>query len=288
MLRIFKSLVKVVLYPRYQFRILLNDLKSYFGISPGKEKTIFIAGYPKSGTTWMENFTSNIPGYNPRVLHGSREILRNHNLPIDAFSKIRAYQYSSIKTHISAREENLEILVKNNIKKIIVMYRDPRDIVISNYNYVLKNNPWDSKSDFYKDYNKISKEDAIMHSIEMTGDFSSWVDGWINTSICNKNIDCLIIKYEELRNDPKGVYKKVLSFYGIKLNEKQFNKLILACNKTSNKAWLPQSLPGTRSTLYIGVSGGWKKSLNIEHKRKIKKIMGKSIVKLGYESNLKW
>ena len=44
---------------------------------------------------------------------------------------------------------NLLILKKANVKKILVMYRDPRDVAVSNYYHVLKSNPWNKSDKFY-------------------------------------------------------------------------------------------------------------------------------------------
>jgi hypothetical protein len=126
-----KIIIKVVLSPKYFFRIFINDFRAYFGKSPCCTKMIFVARYPKSGTTWVENFISNIPGYNPRILNGPREVLRHHNLPVDAFKKIPHYGYSAIKTHIAPSSQNIEILVNNEVNRVVVIYRDPRDIAVS-------------------------------------------------------------------------------------------------------------------------------------------------------------
>ena len=79
---------------------------SAFGSSFGEENILFVAGYPKSGTTWVENFISNIPGYNPRELNGDPEIIRLQNLPDDAFKWFPKSGYSSIKTHTNPNENN--------------------------------------------------------------------------------------------------------------------------------------------------------------------------------------
>jgi len=63
----------------------MNDIRAFFGHVPGKSRIIFVAGYPKSGTTWVENFISSIPEYNPRVLAGSGEMIWYHTLPADTF-----------------------------------------------------------------------------------------------------------------------------------------------------------------------------------------------------------
>lgn len=283
-----KFILKFTLYPKYYARVIFNDIRSFLNFKPGKTKTIFIAGYPKSGTTWMENFTSLIPGYNPRILNGSKEVLMRHDLPQNAFSRIRTYQYSSFKSHISPSKENIEILIENNINKIVVMYRDPRDIVLSNYNYVLKNNPWNPSDDHYVDYNLIDRNEGLMHSINMVGDFPKWVDGWYKISKINNNINCMYVKYEDFLQNPSIIFQNVLSFYGVKISTKQFQKIVFTSSNKTKISFLPQKLPGMRSTMHKGIIGGWREYLEAEHIVQIKKMFGKTLIDLGYETDLDW
>tara|TARA_B110000967_G_C18902071_1_gene576766 strand:- start:1569 stop:2462 length:894 start_codon:yes stop_codon:yes gene_type:complete len=290
-----KLLVKFFLFPKYFLRIFFNNIKSFFGFIPGQTKTIFIAGYPKSGTTWMENFVSKIPGYNPKVLSGSRELLRKLDLPYDAFSKIRKYQYSSIKSHITPTKENLKILIENDINKIVVMYRDPRDIIVSNYNYVLKNNPLETHDLDFVDYTKINMHDGLMHCIKRMDNvdyeytrYSKWVNGWLKISKNNVNIKCIIVKYEDLRQNPAEIFKNVLLFYGVTLTNLQLNNLIDSISLKPKKTLFNQTLPGMRSTMYKGIAGSWRDVLQQDHIELIKKLFGETLIELGYEEDLDW
>lgn len=284
-----KVSIKVVLSPYYFFRIVINDVRAYFGYVPGDSRIIFVAGYPKSGTTWVENFISNIPGYNPRVLGGDREVLRFHGLPPDAFDKIPKHGYSSIKTHINPNDENIDILVRNGVNKVLVMYRDPRDIVVSNYYHILKDNPWKPTDSFYADYSKMTKEDALSHSMDlMIDDFSSWIHGWKKCAEERQDIDCLVIKYEDLRNDPRGTFRKTLSFFGVELNKEQFDETFSASEKPLGGNFMTAFLPGKMSTKRKGTFGEWKKEFNANQKREFKEKAGSLLVELGYERDLDW
>lgn len=281
-----KKFLKVLISPAHYLSILANDIRALIGQAPGKTRILFVAGYPKSGTTWVENFISHIPGYSPRVLSGSAEIIRMHGLPPDAFDRIPGYAYSSIKTHIAPSEENVEVLVKNGINKVLIMYRDPRDIVVSNYYHVLKSNPWKAGDPWYADYTAMSKEEGLSHSIElMVDDYCSWVTGWRNIARNNPEIDCLIVQYEELRNDPVEVFKSILSFFAIELDRERFEALMLTAEKKSSR-FKAFGQPGSRSTKRKGTSGEWRNELNTEQQRLIMEKVGPLLVELGYEERL--
>ena len=280
-----RVIVKLILAPKYCFKIWKNDFTALMGRPPGGTRTIFVAGYPKSGTTWVENFISHIPGYNPRALYGDREVLRHHNLPEDAFVKIPKFGYSAIKTHVTPDAKNIDILIRSGVRKVLVMYRDPRDIVVSNYYHILKNNPWIPSDPFYANYSVMSKEEGISHALGMTlDDYIAWVSGWKAVAHDRQDIDCLFLKYEDLRNDPEEAFRGILEFFDVKLNNSQLNTVILASNKKSKKVFTTSLMPGNKSTKRKGIVGEWKEELNEKQKEIFKKKAGKFLIDLGYES----
>ena len=287
-----KSLIKIIFSPKYYLLIFFNDLRSLFGNKFGNVKIIFVAGYPKSGTTWVENFISNIPGYSPRILNGSRDMIRHHHLPKDAFNKIPNYGYSAIKTHILPYSKNIDVLIQAGINKVVVMYRDPRDIAISQYYHVLKENPWLASDQFYEDYTKMNKSSAIQHSIDMVlFDYDSWVKGWLSVEKNNSDIDCMVIKYEDLRLNSTQIFKKLLFFYGIELEDNLFNKMFISSDKKISTNFIDTftSLnPGTKSTKRKGQEGEWKMEMNSEHKKYFKDKAGDLLIELGYEDDYDW
>lgn len=282
-----KSLIKAIFAPRYYGKILINDLRALVGPSTNRSRIIFVAGYPKSGTTWVENFISRIPGYNPRILAGSDEILRQHNLPVDAFSRIPRYSYSAIKTHIIPNKQNIDNLVKNDVNKVLVMYRDPRDVIVSMYYYILRHNPWEPSDSCYADYSKMTKVDALSHAMNVIAeDFPSWVRGWRNVAEVRPEIDCLVVRYEDLLRDAVTTFQSILAFYNVKIKQTQFDTLMLASNRTSGKSLL--KLPGEKTTKRKGIAGEWEKELNNEQKAILKDKMGDILIELGYEVDRKW
>lgn len=288
----FKGLLKIILLPKYYLMIFINDVRSLLGKKFGDSKVIFVAGYPKSGTTWVENFISNIPGYSPRVLYGSDKLIRGHNLPTNSFINFPNYAYSSVKTHIYPNERNIDILISNKIKKVLIMYRDPRDIVVSNYYHVLKENPWLESDPSYKDYSKISKNEAILHSIRVIlNDYREWVKGWLNVQKNNTNLDCMVLRYEDLLANPTDSFNKIIEFYGIDLSESVFKKTFLASDLIVSRYFTPSIssfIPGLKSTKRNGGRSEWMLEMNFEHKKILKEEIGDLLIELGYENDYEW
>ena len=282
-----KGCIKFLLFPRYYSRIFFNDLRSFLGWVSYPTKIIFVAGYPKSGTTWMENFLSNIPGYSPRVIHGDPELIRHHNLPDNAFSQFPKHGYSAVKSHLFPSKRNIEILISNGVFKVLVMYRDPRDIVVSNYYHILEDNPWEISDSFYADYNKMSKDDAISHSLEMTlDDYLSWVKGWREMAFKQEGLDCMCVRYEDFRENPEKIFNEVLTFFCVDLSSDRL-KLIMTSSQNVPKGFM-SIMPGRKSTRRKGLTGEWKMELNNEHKKIFKDKASEILIELGYEKDTNW
>jgi len=276
--------LKVMLFPSHYFMIAKNDINAYLGHEAGGSHVIFVAGFPKSGTTWVENFISRIPGYSPRVLAGSQEVIRLHRLPACAFDRVSRCAYSSYKTHITPSRENIDVLVKKGIDKVLVMYRDPRDIIVSNYYHVLQSNPWRTDDPWYADYTVMSKEDALSHSLDlMVGLYDSWVTGWRRVAQEHPAIDCLMVQYESLRENPEKVFSDILAFFGVEMTHSTFQDLLQSVDGRFAK-FQDFGEPGKRSTRRKGASGEWKHELNDEQKQRINERLGPLLVELGYES----
>jgi hypothetical protein len=274
--------IKFILNPIYCIRYLKNDLFSFFGIRYGGTNILFITGFPKSGTTWVESFISNIPGYNLRELCGNQEIIRHHNLPENAFKYFPKLGFSSIKTHINPNSENISILKKQNIKKILVMYRDPRDIAVSNYYHVLKKNPWMKTDKFYMDYKNVSKEEGLLHSLKLVvEEFPLWVNGWFKLAKISKDIDFYFLSYEKLRNNQADTFQDILDFFEVNLSKKEIKNIMKKISKHPKKFNAGRYNYWYKSTFRRGEIGDWKWEFEIDNrlnyiaKNNLKKILKK-------------
>ena len=216
-----KKIIKKITHPRfisflknpiYELRNIQEDFKSYLGKYNYPYRIIFIAGLPKSGTTWVENFFTKIPGYVIRSLAGDQECIKNHGIPENGFKHFPKRGYSCIKTHANPTIENFKSLNKNSIEKIIVIYRDPRDVAISRY-FHLCSSPKKPSEPYYMDYNSMNKNDAITHSILIVKkEFFKWINGWLDYAKQNPE-EVAIIKYEDMYFNTIITFKKICEIY---------------------------------------------------------------------------
>ena len=297
LVRLFKRFLKLALSPKlaqvfisYQVKKIKFDFIHLFKKSH-KYKIIFLAGMPMSATTKVKNMCGMIPGYFTRYSPIPHDIAVKQDITKSAFRYIPRWSYTLFKTHLNPSLNNLDIIKKNDVKKIVVTYRDLRDVALARYHRLIKF-PKIKGDPHYSEYNLMDKSEAIDHSINVVAsDYIKWINGW--QSISKKDRDfILFIKFEDLINNPKNEFKKILNFYEINLNEKLINHI---CKSTEGKKDMVTNLKNATvlpwalsSNFRSGKIGNWKNEFTKENLINAKKLLGKSLIDLKYENDLNW
>lgn len=196
-------------YLRKWSRYAMDDLKSYYYSDPNK---IYLLSFPKSGVTWLKFMliqllakTYNIE-YQPTVNLNklSRE---NEKLP----KIIWSHDDSEIISEKGNRNNVEQLFIyggrlryrKNNV---ILLVRDPRDIVVSHYYQVTRRSDvplkFDSMSDFIR--HRHYGIERIIRFYQIWGN---------NRYVVGK---LLIVRYEDLVADGVNVLVELLGFTDIK------------------------------------------------------------------------
>jgi len=275
----------------YYVRRNIADILAYFGYYNYPYKTIFLAGMPMSATTWVKNMCARIPGYFSRPMPMPYEIAIKQDIDDSAFNKNPKYGFSLYKTHLNPSKENLDCLRRNKINKIVVTYRDPRDVIISRY-YRLLDFPKLKGEPHYADYKKMGKEKSISHSIEVVSiGYINWIRGWIDYQKNNEN-NCLLIKFEDLRLETISQFQKLLSFYEINLSKEQIDNIV---NQSKGKKTVQENMKqakllpfGLASNFRKGEIGNWKMEMNQKQIKICKENFSSILMELDYEKNLNW
>lgn len=282
-----QDISQIFLHPKYSLGIYKEDILSKLNYYNYKHRILFIAGLPKSGTTWVENFIFNIPGYCPRNLSGDPDVIIRQNLPVDAFEKVPSYGYSYFKTHVNPTEENFKVLRKASIAKVVVMYRDPRDVSVSRYFHLLKK-PKKPGDPNYFDYRNVNKDKGLSFSIDIDiAHHIPWIKGWLYRVESDPE-NHFVIRYEDLLARPLLIFKKMLDFYSICLSRDEVERIFLETQKMKKKKFLSNVLVGKKSTFRKGTVGDWRNHWNDVHKKKFKDSAGDFLIELGYENDLDW
>lgn len=263
-----------------------NDLLSRLGYYHYRYPIIFIAGLPKSGTTWLETQLARVPGYNLRPIHDPRGVALNHDVEDENFDCLPRRCYSLLKLHTRYSEENFRVICRH-VPKFAVTIRDLRDMCMSNYFHILSERTHPS----HALYTQLSREDGLMHRIDVTGqEYVPWVRDWLK---CARTYSerVFLLKYEDLNNDPYRAFQAVFEFFELPGDQRLLSEL--ERSKLSTEKDLRQELHGgggrrTRSTARKGIVGDWRNHFGAAHKARFKQVAGELLIEAGYERDLDW
>lgn len=276
---------------KYNLERRKDDQRARQGHYPYPHHIIFLAGMSLGGTTWMKNLLARIPGYYTRKTPMPFEVAYNCNFCDSAFKHTPKDGYTLFKTHLEPTQDNLDCITRNGVTKIVVTYRDFRDVALSRCHRLMKFPKPKDAADFV-DYQKLGFEKALEHSIVVVADFyPEWIRGWKKLAEKEPDRFCFVT-FEEMKADTKKAYKKVLDFYEITLPEELIDANIEASrgkgNMTENMI-SSEVLPWAISSNFrSGKIGGWRKEFSPAQIELAKEKLGQSLIEFGYEKDLNW
>jgi len=166
------------------------------------------------------------------------------------------------------------------------IYRDPRDVVVSEAHYLTFMNRWHRLHPYFKALS--SNEDRIMFSIIGASDeafpyfYSNVADrfkryeGWLQRE------DVFCLKFEELISEKREeLISQMVEFYGMRVErEIDRDKIVVKALQNIN--------PQKSHTFREGKPGAWRQVFKVQHKEQMKAVAGELLIRLGYEKDLKW
>lgn len=291
------KVILLVKFPKDTFKSLKRDLNKDLLVKRESieysQNFVFIAGLPKSGTTWIEALWSEVPGF----VQYDKSLVRNfnflhtlaspHDLSPQMFSNVPTDKYSFLKRHTHYSQENVAILDSFNIKPIVVI-RDLRDMMISRYHHVMAEQAhW-----MHEELQNLKFDDGFVVSLGLTSKegplayYNDWIKGW--TGYANQHPDkVLLVKYEDLLDNICGQMENMLRFQGIDMSPQEIETIIEAQRNNYKKhASLAESLaksPFQRNTFRKGKKQGWKDVFTDKHKAIFKQHSESILLGSGYE-----
>jgi hypothetical protein len=244
-----------------------------------KRHDAFVASYPRSGNTWsrfllcevltkgkadFQSVIFTIPslrlrslyGTIPAVLPGEGRLLRTH----EGYS--RAY------------------------KKAVYFVRDPRDIVVSNYEFERGLPHFRAKS--FDDFLNL----FVRGKINAFGSWRKHVISWLDSPLAAGN-DFLLIRYEDMRRDTEGVLAKIVEFLGVSVGREKIRRAVannclerMRQKEDRSRGWSPEcgaTIEAGRQ-VRVGSVGGWQDRLSAAQVDLIEHHAGDLMTRLGYAS----
>ena len=273
----------------------------------------WIASYPKSGNTWMKLFL--------KSYFSSENKSFSINSKTDDFFNIETFPVSKKFNELNIDYKNFADIAKNwinmqslinlnnknnyikthnamcsinnhnftdneNTLGAIYIVRDPRDIAVSYSAFLdLK---LDETIDFMLSPSCFEEDifENVRYKKSIMGNWAYHYNSWKNYN----SREVIIIKYEDMLNDPKMTFLKVLSFLNkidnIKINKQKMAKAIdqttfKNLQELEEKEGFDEN-PSNKSFFRKGKEGEWKKILDKDQQQRIEKEFKNEMKELGY------
>ncbi|MCB9721136.1 MAG: sulfotransferase domain-containing protein [Candidatus Omnitrophica bacterium] len=282
-----------LLYSRVDYAVKRSaaDVMYRFGRYRYPHRIIFLSGMALGATTWVKNLFARVPGIYTRPTPMPEEVRYNQDICDSAFKYVPKYGNTLFKTHLNPTKENVDCLFRNGVEKILVTHRDLRDVAISRYHRLVKF-PKDPSDKMYMDYVSIGKKEALDHSIRIIKEkYEPWILGWYRVAEQYPG-RIMFAKFEELKADTLGTFKRMLDFYGISLADDRIMDIVESSRgrkgfeKNMREAHV---LPWGLSTNFrSGGIGYWRTELTEDQVDLCKELLGDTLVRLDYEKDLNW
>ncbi|MFN1835346.1 sulfotransferase domain-containing protein [Balneola sp. MJW-20] len=248
-------------------------------------KPVILNSIPKSGTHFLYQIIEALPGLRdkgdfiasipslPYSFRPKSDLLKRLNY-ITPGELVRAHLFYS---------PEFQDQIKERTYIHFFIYRDPRDLVISEAFYLGRMNKWHGMSRFFKG---LSDEERIMLAIRGLDNKKEYPDigkrvGWYIDWL--KQDDLMKIRFEDLKDPSRqsAVIDEIISYYkdlkNIEFENQQVKERIMS-----------NIDPGKSHTYRSGKKKGWKNLFNKAHKDLFKEVAGDLLIKMNYENNNDW
>ena len=238
----------------------------------------FIVSYPRSGNTWTRFLIANLLHPNEPVTFANIEIL----VPDAEAQSSRMLKRTPRPRYIKSHE-----YFDHRYRKVIYIVRDPRDVVLSYYNFARKYR-------HVEDNHPLERyvEDFVAGRLS-SADWGTWAENvgtWISAR--GKDPDFLLLRYEDMQRNTSQELARIADFFGIEASAASREKVIQRSSaehmreleKKQSKEWV--STKNQRADIpFVGAAatGGWKTKLPAASVARIESDWGALMQFLEYE-----
>lgn len=242
----------------------------------------FIAGLPKSGSSWLSELISACTNHIEILLPEATftELATGQsvvfNLRDNCFSRLE-HSLAFTKMHCHGSKQNTKLLQDNNIP-YVVLYRDPRAVAVSYVHYV-RRTPWHAD---YRLLRNASITDGISYFIRAhLMSYANWMRSWREN---RSQATSLMVSYEQLRIEPLVELERILGHFGVSPTRDQ----IMGALTNNSLEKLRNKMPNISSFFREGATDGWSQVFNKEHRRAFNQVDAKILSEFGYANGDDW
>lgn len=214
---------------------------------------IFIACFPKSGSTYLRKLLCELTGY-PHVpavqFYGHNE----QDLFQPALRKFGT-QNTVTQQHVKGTRNNVELMKTYGIRPIVLV-RNIYDVVLSLHDHFEREGPYTPAGYVHREYGEMTFDERIEYLIRIHLPwYFNFLVSWREAA---SELDTLRVSYDEFFADPQEWTRRILDFYRISMAREQIGAAIAAMTEQDTR-------------LNVGVRGrGCQFAL--EHRRMVQEI----------------
>jgi hypothetical protein len=280
---------QIAAHPRHRLNCLdcLRGYEQYGDLYP--QRILFIAGLPKSGTTWLKKMLCCFPGFHelmiPELATYEKRTGGSHDfqLPERVFDRL-GRMLVLMKLHVDGSPHNVSVLRKAGLRHVI-LHRDLRDVAVSYYFYVART-PWHPEHGLYS---RMKLQDGLRtFAGRSLMAYMDWVRSWRDNRDPEQSIE---LRYETMLEDTRGTILQVADFFRLNADDAKIDEILekTAFQQLSHGREQGEDPGGRTSSFYRkGVAGDWANQFDARTKALYKSILGDFLIEFGYEKNKQW
>ena len=239
----------------------------------------FLAAYPKSGNTWTRFLVGNLVHQDgPVTFLNIPEIIPHLDVKSKRF----------FKRMPRARVINCHEPFNARYKRVIYVVRDPRDVAVSLYHFQRKRRVIEDKYPIESFITRFLAGENVRP--DRMGSWAENVTSWL--AVRQNSPGFLLLRYEDLLENPERELAEVASFLGIKASPERIAKAVALSSAhrmrelemAQGSKW--HQAKGTRTDIPFvrsATSGGWREGLPQSSVAEMESTWGAVMVRLGYE-----
>lgn len=233
------------------------------------ETDIFLASFPRSGTTWARFLIAN--------LLVPQTVISFRNIEDYVFSWNKDWRDLAMYRHPRVMKSHWTAF--DNFPRFVYFVRDGRDVMVSLYNAIrtLKE-PSLTFSEFL-DRQLVSRQPTI-------GRWHEHVELAIKVCRFRPPTDYLVLQFERIVTNPMQQARKLANFCGIRFTEEELQIAVEKCNFANLQAverqFGPENLQAPYTFFRQGTFGQWKSVFSEADLKLFNSVAGDTNKKLGY------
>ena len=201
----------MALSPQYLFWRIYEkalDSKRFF---PGRGRHVFVACFPKSGSTWLTTLLTAYTGYRfAMFVHRGDE---NEQMINEARLRMVGNADTVTQQHVKGTARNVAVMNRYGIRPVILT-RNLFDVLVSMRDHFFREGPQSSTGYVHQQFFAMSEEEQYLYLARVHAPwYFNFLFSWAEAS--RKDIEALWISYEDLFADQVGTVSRILEFQGL-------------------------------------------------------------------------